>query len=43
MVDTTVIFAGTRSIDVTLTGAGVVYYDLYINNSYFNTIKVDFS
>jgi len=39
----TVITAGTPSIDVTLTGAGVVYYDLYINDSYFKTVKVEFS
>ena len=41
--ETTVIGAGTPSIDVTLTGAGVVYYDLYINDSYYKTVKVEFS
>jgi beta-lactam-binding protein with PASTA domain len=41
--ETTVITAGTSSIDVTLTGAGVVYYDLYINDSYYKTVKVEFS
>ena len=43
VLETTVITAGTPSIDVTLSGAGVVYYDLYINNSYHKTIKVEFS
>ena len=43
VVETTLITAGTPSIDVTLTGAGVVYYDLYINDSYYKTVKVEFS
>ena len=37
------ISAGTASIDVTLTGAGTVYYDLYINEVYYKTVKVVFS
>ena len=41
--ETTVIYAGTPSVDVTLTGSGVVYYDLYINDSYYKTVKVEFS
>ena len=43
VLEETVITAGTGSIDVTLTGAGTVYYDLYIDNSYFKTVKVEFS
>ncbi len=43
VLEETVITAGTPSIDVTLTGAGVVYYDLYINDNYYKTIKVEFS
>ena len=39
----TVITAGTQSIDVTLSGTGIVYYDLYINSAYYKTVKVDFS
>ncbi len=43
VLNTAVIAPGTPSIDVTLTGAGVVYYDLYINGSYYKTVKVEFS
>ena len=43
VLEETVITAGTQSIDVTLSGSGRVYYDLYINGSYHKTIKVDFS
>ena len=37
------IAAGTASVDVTLTGAGTMYYDLYINEVYYKTVKVVFS
>ena len=37
------ISAGTRSVDVTLTGTGTMYYDLYINEVYYKTVKVVFS
>jgi serine/threonine-protein kinase len=43
VLEDTAITAGTRSIDVTLTGAGTVYYDLYINNTYYTAVKVEFS
>ena len=43
VLEETVITAGTQSIDVTLTGSGIVYYDLYINGTYFGTEKVEFS
>ena len=43
VLEETVITAGTASIDVTLTGSGTVYYDLYINGAYFRTEKVEFS
>jgi beta-lactam-binding protein with PASTA domain len=43
VLEETVITAGTASIDVTLTGSGIVYYDLHINGSYFRTEKVEFS
>ena len=43
VLEETVVKAGTDSIDVTLTGSGTVYYDLYIDNSYFKTVKVEFS
>ena len=29
-------------IDVVLTGSGVQSYDLYINNQFYKTVKVDF-
>jgi len=35
--------AGTVSIDVTLTGAGTQHFDIYINDSYYKTVKVEFS
>ena len=37
------ISAGTSSVDVTLTGAGTMYYDIYINEVYYKTVKVVFS
>ena len=37
------IAAGTPSITVELTGSGVQYYDLYINDTYYKTEKVVFS
>ena len=43
VLEETVITAGTQSIDVTLSGTGIVYYDLYINGAYYKTVKVDFS
>ena len=43
VLEDTVITAGTSSIDVTLTGSGTVYYDLYINNTYYTAVKVEFS
>ena len=43
VLEATAITAGTSSIDVTLTGAGTVYYDLYINDTYFRSEKVEFS
>ena len=35
--------AGTASVDVTLTGAGTQHFDVYINDSYYKTVKVEFS
>jgi len=43
VLEATAITAGTPSIDVTLTGKGTVYYDLYINDAYFRAEKVEFS
>ena len=34
---------GTTKIDVSLTGSGIQSYDLYINNQFYKTIKVDFN
>ena len=33
----------TKTIQVTLTGSGTQHFDLYINDTYFKTIKVEFS
>ena len=43
VLEDTLVPVGTQSIDVTLTGSGVVYYDLYIKNEYFKAVKVEFS
>ena len=43
VLEDTAITAGTRSIDVTLTGAGTVYYDLYINGECECEKKVTFN
>ena len=34
--------AGTANLAVALTGSGVQYFDIYINNTYYKTVKVDF-
>lgn len=34
---------GTTQIEVELTGSGVQYYELYINDEYYSTEKVDFA
>ena len=33
----------TKSIEVSLTGSGTQHFDLYINGTYYKTIKVEFS
>ncbi len=35
--------AGTESLDVTLTGSGTQHFDIYINDSYYKTVKVEFT
>ena len=34
--------AGTANLAVALTGRGVQYFDIYINDTYYKTVKVDF-
>ena len=34
--------AGAANLAVALTGTGVQYFDIYINNTYYKTVKVDF-
>jgi len=43
VVDDQNVKAGTASIDVTLTGSGTQHYDVYINDSYYKTVKVEFN
>ena len=43
VVEDTVITPGTMKHSVTLTGSGVQSYDLYINNQFYKTVKVDFN
>ena len=33
---------GTANLAVALTGSGVQYFDIYINDTYYKTVKVDF-
>ena len=34
--------AGTANLALALTGSGVQYFDIYINDTYYKTVKVDF-
>ena len=43
VIEDTMITAGQTSIQVSLTGTGTQYYDLYINNEYYKTEKVEFT
>ena len=43
VVDDQTVEAGTASIQVTLTGSGTQHYDVYINDSYYKTVKVEFN
>ena len=38
-----VVQVGTYTVMVQLTGSGVQYYELYIDDQYYRTEKVDFS
>ena len=42
VVEDTIISPGTVKHSVVLSGYGVQSYDLYINNQFYKTIKVDF-
>ena len=42
VVEDTIISPDRTSIDVVLTGSGVQTYDLYINNQFYKSVKVDF-
>ena len=42
VIEETEVEAGTANLAVTLSGSGVQYYDIYINNTYYKTLKVDF-
>ena len=43
MVEDTIISPDRTEIDVVLTGSGIQSYDLYINNQFYKTVKVDFN
>ena len=43
VVEDTIISPDRTSIDVVLTGSGIQSYDLYINNQFYKTVKVDFN
>ena len=43
VVEDTLISPDRTSIDVVLTGSGIQSYDLYINNQFYKTVKVDFN
>ena len=42
VIEDTIISPGTTKHSVVLTGSGVQSYDLYINNQFYKTVKVDF-
>ena len=42
VIEDTIISPDRTEIDVVLTGSGVQSYDLYINNQFYKTVKVDF-
>ena len=43
VVEDTIISPDRTEIDVVLTGSGIQSYDLYINNQFYKTVKVDFN
>ena len=43
VIEDTIVGTGMTSIDVVLTGSGVQTYDLYINNQFYKSVKVDFN
>ena len=42
VMEDTIVSPGTTKIDMVLTGSGEQSYDLYINNQFYKTVKVDF-
>ena len=42
IIEETEVTVGTAKLAVTLSGTGVQYFDIYINNTYYKTLKVDF-
>ena len=42
VMEDTIVSPGTTKIDMMLTGSGVQSYDLYINNQFYKSVKVDF-
>ena len=42
IIEETEVAVGTAKLAVTLSGTGVQYFDIYINNTYYKTLKVDF-
>ena len=42
VIEDTIISPDRTEIDVVLTGSGIQSYDLYINNQFYKTVKVDF-
>ena len=43
VIEDTIISPDRTEIDVVLTGSGIQSYDLYINNQFYKTVKVDFN
>ena len=43
VIEDTIVSPDRTQLSVVLTGTGVQSYDVYINNQFYNTIKVDFS
>ena len=43
VIEDSVVSPGMTKIDVVLTGSGIQSYDVYINNQFYKTVKVDFN
>ena len=43
VIEDTIVTPDMTKINIVLTGSGVQTYDLYINNQFYKTVKVEFN